>query len=158
MSAGAATPAFDTETRKHRSRLRAGVGLRPESVGTYRRTVKTVHSLEAVLAKLGTINLKGASGTSWTFDVYLRDTPFKAVGAVYVQSVRAPKAGGGGSHEFIYVGQTGDLSNRPLSHHKKGCFDRHGANALLIYTESNERTRLAIERDLINSINPPCND
>jgi hypothetical protein len=42
MSAGAATPAFDMETRKHMSRLRAGVGLRPEIVGTYGRAVKTV--------------------------------------------------------------------------------------------------------------------
>jgi hypothetical protein len=56
------------------------------------------------------------------------------------------------------VGQTGDLSNRPLNHHKKACFDRHGANALLILLESSERSRLAIERDLITALNPPCND
>jgi hypothetical protein len=110
------------------------------------------------LARLGTINLKGASGASWTFEVYRRDTAFRALGAVYVQSVRRQKADGGGSHQFIYVGQTGDLSNRPLNHHKKGCFDRAGANALLIYVEANERTRLAIERDLTASLDPPCND
>jgi hypothetical protein len=104
------------------------------------------------------MDLKGASGTSWRFDVYPRETTFRAVGAVYVQSVRTPKMGGGGDHQFIYAGQTGDLSNRPLNHHKKACFDRHGANALLIYVEGNERTRLAIERDLIRSLNPPCND
>jgi hypothetical protein len=158
MSAGAATPAFDRETRKHMNRLRACVGQRTENVGTYSLTVKAVRSLEADVAKLGTIDLKGASGASWTFDVYPRETTFRALGAVYVQSVRTPKAGGGGSHQFIYVGQTGDLSNRPLNHHKKGCFDRHGANALLIYVEGSERTRLAIERDLINSLKPPCND
>jgi hypothetical protein len=151
-----AAPA-DMETREHMDRLRAAVGLRPESVGTYTPTVKAVRSLEAVVAKLGTIDLKGASGTSWTFNVYPRETTFRAVGAVYVQSVRTAKAGGGGSHQFIYVGQTGDLSNRPLDHHKKGCFDRHGANALLIYAEDNERTRLAIERDLIEA-HKPCND
>ena len=75
-----------------------------------------------------------------------------------MQSVRTPKAGGGGSHQFIYVGQTGDLSNRPLNHHKKGCFDRHGANSLLIHVEANERSRLTIERDLIELLDPPCND
>jgi hypothetical protein len=158
MSAGAATPAFDMETRERMSRLRESVGLRPESLGAYRRAVKTVLSLEADVAKLGTIELKGASGNSRTFAVYPRDTEFKAVGAIYVQSVRTVKANGGGSHQFIYVGQTGDLSNRPLNHHKKTCFDRHGANALLILVESSERTRLAIERDLIDSLNPPCND
>ena len=158
MSAGAATPAFDMETREHVNRLRVGVGLRPDSVGTYCLTVKAAHSLEAVVVKLGTIDLKGASGRSWTFDVYPRDTTFNAVGAVYIQSERTRKPNGGGSHRFIYVGQTGDLSNRPLNHHKKGCFDRHGANSLLVYTEGSERTRLVIERDLIASLNPPCND
>jgi hypothetical protein len=110
------------------------------------------------VAKLGTINLKGASGKSWTFNVWPRDTEFNAVGAVYVQSVRTRKADGTGTHKFIYVGQTGDLSDRPLNHHKKGCFDRHGANCLLIYTEGNEKTRLTIERDLIDSLDPLCND
>ena len=110
------------------------------------------------MAKLGKIELKGASGNSWSFDVYPRDTEFKAVGATYVQSVRTAKPNGSGSHDFIYVGQTGDLSNRPLNHHKKTCFDRHGANALLILVENSERTRLSIERDLINSLKPPCND
>src|SRR6516225_5000509 len=119
MSAGAATPAFDMETREHMNRLRVGVGLRADSVGTYTAAVKAVRSLEAVVATLGTIDLKGASGKSWPFDVYLRETAFKAVGAVYVQSVRTAKTGGGGSHQFIYVGQTGNLSNRPLNHHKE---------------------------------------
>jgi hypothetical protein len=35
MSAGAATPALNMETREHLNRLRAGVGLSPDSVGTY---------------------------------------------------------------------------------------------------------------------------
>ena len=61
-----AAPA-DMETREHMDGLRAGVGLRPESVGTYTPTVKAVRSLEADVAKLGTIDLKGASGASWTF-------------------------------------------------------------------------------------------
>ena len=82
------------------------------------------------MAKFGTIKLKGASGRSWTFDVGPRDTEFNAVGVVYVQSVRTRKADGTGTHKFIYVGQTGDLSRRPLNHHTKGCFDRHGANCL----------------------------
>src|SRR6266436_986834 len=82
-------------------------------------------SLEAVVAKFGTIKLKGASGKSWTFDVWPRDTEFNALGVVYVQSVRTRKADGTRTHRFIYVGQTGDLSHRPLNHHMKGCVDRH---------------------------------
>jgi hypothetical protein len=109
------------------------------------------------MPKFGTIELKGASGRKWSFTAYPRETEFRAVGAVYVQSVRTKKADGGGSHEFIYAGQTGDLSDRPLNHHKKACFDRHGANCLLIYQEDNEKTRLAIEADLIENYKFPCN-
>jgi hypothetical protein len=46
------------------------------------------------VAKLGMITLKGASGTPWTFEVYPRDTAFRAVGAVYVQSARTRNANG----------------------------------------------------------------
>jgi hypothetical protein len=39
-----AAPA-DMETREYMDRLRAGVGLRPKSVGAYTPTVKAVRSL-----------------------------------------------------------------------------------------------------------------
>jgi hypothetical protein len=110
------------------------------------------------MPKFGTLELEGASGKKWTFNVWPRDNEFNAVGAVYVHTVRAEKAGGGGgTHKIIYVGQTGDLSTRPLNHHKKACFDKHAANFLLIYQEENEKARLTIEADLIKSLDPPCN-
>src|SRR5690348_13591833 len=59
------------------------------------------------------------------------------------------------THKFIYVGQAGDLSSRPLNHQKRGYFDRHGAKSLLIYVEDIDKTRLSIERDLIDLLKPP---
>jgi hypothetical protein len=109
------------------------------------------------MSKVGEMTLKGESGNDYEFTVYTRDTDFKALGAVYVQSKRTIKSGGGGSHDLIYVGQTGDLSGRPLNHHKKDCFDKHGSNCVSILLEENEKRRLAIETDLINGNKWPCN-
>jgi hypothetical protein len=109
------------------------------------------------VAKFGIVSLKGASGRSYSFDAYPRDAEFNALGAVYVPTVRTPKAGGGASHDVVYVGQTGDLSSRPLNHHKTACFDRHSANCLLIHLEAKETVRLDVEGDLIAAYKPPCN-
>jgi hypothetical protein len=64
---------------------------------------------------------------------------------------------GTGTHTWLYVGETGDLSDRPLSHERKPRFDKNGANCLLIYSEKNRDMRLKIEADLRNAYNPPCN-
>jgi len=70
---------------------------------------------------------------------------------------RIGNAVGTGTHTWLYVGETGDLSDRPLSHERKPCFDKNGANCLLIYSEKNRDMRLKIEADLRNAYNPPCN-
>lgn len=109
------------------------------------------------MAKYGTVTFTGASGTDYTFTAYSRDTDFNAVGAVYFMTKRSAKPASGYSHTRIYVGQTGDLSVRPLNHHRKDCFDRKGANCVCVLPESNKQTRLAIESDLMEAYDPPCN-
>ncbi len=110
------------------------------------------------MAKVGNgMAVKGKSGQSYSFAVYTRDTEFKALGALYLMSKRTPKPDGGGSHQFLYIGQTGDLSNRPLNHHKKSCFDKCGADHVSVYLEPNEKKRLEIETDLIQGNDLPCN-
>jgi len=109
--------------------------------------------------KLGEIALTGESGQTYTFTVYTRETDFYALGAVYLMSKRTSKLGGeGATHAFIYIGQTGDLSDRPLNHHKTECFDKHGANCVSVYLESDEKKRFAVETDLVRKNKPPCND
>jgi hypothetical protein len=105
------------------------------------------------LASQGTIILTGESQKQYQFNIYDRSTTFKEAGALYVMS----KINSNGNYELIYIGQTGDLSVRPLNHHKTACFDKHKADKLLIKAENNEKTRLAIETDLIRNYSPPCN-
>lgn len=114
---------------------------------------------EHSMSKVGEWVLTGKSGREYPFVVYTRDTDFKALSAIYVMSKRTVKPGsGGGTHYIIYIGQTGDLSDRPLNHHKKACFDREGADHVSIYlVEGGEKKRLEIEADLIEAYDPPCN-
>lgn len=109
------------------------------------------------MARLATIAVTGDSGAEYTFSVYNRRATFKELGAVYLMSKRALNAKGSGNHTWIYVGETGDLSDRPLNHHCKDCFDKHGANAVSILRESSRSRRLEIETDIRRALNPPCN-
>ncbi|MCK5232542.1 MAG: GIY-YIG nuclease family protein [Desulfobulbaceae bacterium] len=63
-----------------------------------------------------------------------------------------------GRYTILYVGQTGDLSERFDDHHKGACFNRNGSTHIGIKPESVEKTRLAIETDLARNYNPVCND
>lgn len=100
-----------------------------------------------------TITATGKSGKKYEFRVYPWGTSFKALGGVYLVLKRKPD----GSYDVIYVGQTGDLSERFEDHHKQGCFNRNGKTHIAVRVEAVERTRLAIEADLIVNYNPPCN-
>jgi hypothetical protein len=110
------------------------------------------------MAKLGTLTLKGVSGTEYAFDVYPADANWAdGIACVYYVSKRTTKADGGGTHAAIYIGETEDLKNRHVDHHKQECFERNGYNCISIHHESNASARLRIETDLVKAINPPCN-
>jgi hypothetical protein len=109
------------------------------------------------MAKLGTVTFTGQSGQEYVFTVYSRDTEFKALGAVYFMTTRQPDGKGGVSHTRIYVGETGDLSDRPLNHERKPCFDRNGANCVCLLLEEDYEKRCAVELDIRRNCNPPCN-
>ena len=109
------------------------------------------------MAKFRTVTYTGESGSKYTFTAYSRDSDFNAVGAVYFITRRTGNDEGGYSHTKIYVGETSDLSSRPLSHHRKECFDKHQANCVCLLVEDDHETRLEIELDLRRKYNPPCN-
>lgn len=109
------------------------------------------------MAKLADMVIAGASGEKYTFGVYLSDTQWKDIGAVYVVTKRTEKPGGGGSHTYIYVGQTENLNERHSNHHKADCFKKHGANCICVHVEEDEERRLAIEADLLDASEWPCN-
>lgn len=111
------------------------------------------------MPKLASWPLAGASGKTYDFEVYDWSTVFKAIGAVYVVSKREVDPNGKGSHEIIYIGQSGDLSERFENHHKIECFRRRGANCVSVHAENSQNARLQIEGDLLaGHPNTPCND
>lgn len=104
-------------------------------------------------SKIGTLELLGASGQKYTFSIYPIGINFKAVGGIYYISRRADK----GNHSSIYIGETGDLSERFDNHHKSDCFEKYKANCISVYANDSRKERLAIEQDLIANYQPPCN-
>lgn len=111
------------------------------------------------MAKIGTLTLKGASGATYSFDVYPADANWaENIACVYYVSKRTEKPGGGGSHTAIYVGETEDLKDRHADHHKQKCFEKHGYNCISIHHEKSAKARLQIEEDLREAYDPPCND
>lgn len=105
------------------------------------------------MSSLGTITFKGGSGRTYDFSIYRWGQEFNSVGAVY-----AITRASGQSHSVLYIGQTGDLSERFDNHHKAGCFARNGVTHICVRPESSEVTRLAIERDLLAGYTTTCND
>jgi hypothetical protein len=104
-----------------------------------------------------TLELTGASGKKYTFHIFAYGTEFKPAGGIYAFTLATQKPAGGFTHSILYIGQTGDLSQRFDDHHKEDCFTRRGANRHCAMVVENEETRLAIEADLIAAYNPPCN-
>jgi len=112
----------------------------------------------ATMANYGSMTVKGESGNNYTFNVYGYDTIFKPLCAVYLITKRTLKPDGGGSHNFIYIGETEDLSDRFNGHHKKQCFINNNANCKCVHLEDNKNTRLQIESDILGNYSFPCND
>ena len=111
-----------------------------------------------MMAKYGTVRYTGQSGQEYEFTAYSNDTEFKeGYGAVYFVTNRHSNNKDGYSHTRIYIGQTGDLSERFDDHHKADCFASHNANCICILGEASKPNRLSIEKDLIDNYNPPCN-
>lgn len=104
------------------------------------------------MSKETTVTLKGASGKTYNFDVYLWGVQFKPLGAIYTVLKKVPP-----NFHIYYVGQTGDLSTRFDNHHKQTCFDRNGKTHIAVHLEPTESVRLAKEADLVASYNPGCN-
>ena len=110
------------------------------------------------MPRITTLVLKGASGKTYEFEVYSADSNWNdGIACVYYVSHRTVGKDGTGSHAHIYVGETDDLKERHSGHHRQKCFEREGYNCISVLRESNAEARLRIERDLIDSLDPPCN-
>ena len=108
------------------------------------------------MAKIASTGFKSHSGKKYSFNIYSLDTSFNNVGAVYIFSKRTIKDDTG-THSFIYIGETNDLSDRIPNHEKWPCVKKYGANCICTHTESHQETRRKIEDDLLDAHDPPCN-
>ena len=97
--------------------------------------------------------LEGRSSAKYEFHVYPWGTDFKPLGAVYTVLKLRPDR----RYDVIYVGETGDLSERFDNHHKAWCFDRDRRSHIGVRQDPSERSRLTIEADLVANHQPPCN-
>lgn len=99
------------------------------------------------------VTVSGKSGVTHEFEVYRWGTTFNSVGGLYLVLKKQPT----GKYGLLYVGQTGDLSERFDNHHKQTSFDRHGKTHIAVKGEGAEKKRLSIESDLIQNYQPVCN-
>ena len=105
------------------------------------------------MASEGKVTVTGVSGTKYEFEVYPWGTQFKPLGGLYLVLRKEPT----GRYTLLYIGQTGDLSERFDNHHKVDCFNRNGKTHIVVRLESFEQRRLAIESDLIQGNRTTCN-
>ncbi len=100
-----------------------------------------------------TTTLTGSSGTQYRFTIFPKSTTFQARPGVYVMG----RAAGGQRYEFCFVGQTDDLSKRPLSPDKQPCFLRFGVDHIFLIEEFDANRRAQVVQDLVQAYVPGCN-
>lgn len=99
------------------------------------------------------VTVKGQSGAQYEFEVYPWGTSFNQVGGLYLVLKKQPV----GNYGILYIGQTGNFSDRFDNHHQSQCFTRNGKTHIAVRVESLEQRRLAMETDLIRNYNTSCN-
>lgn len=104
-----------------------------------------------------TFSIMGKSGKTYSFLIYTLDTEFKNVGGIYVFTNRH-LSNEKYTHEVIYIGKSGNISERLPNHHKAECIKRHNANCICIMQVDTESERTLIEEDLLKGNDTKCND
>lgn len=100
------------------------------------------------------ITWMGKSGKGYTYWLYKIDTNFDAVPANYIFCKETAE----NKVQAIYIGETGDLSERFDNHHRMPCIKREGATGICTHKSSGDGdVRRSEESDLIANYNPTCN-
>ena len=97
---------------------------------------------------------KDKSGTSHRFWIYPRGTRFnEPCPGIYIYAREASP------HKWmpIYIGQTENVNVRLSSHEQQECVDQNGATHIHVSIITDDKSRLAIEKDLIQQWKPVCN-
>ena len=107
--------------------------------------------------KIDSLTVTGRSGQRYDLRVYVWETVFKAVPAVYVVASRTIEPGSAPSYAPLFVGVADDLSKVFDRHPRHDCFQLHYANTIGILRERDAAARARIAADLIDGLQPPCN-
>ena len=107
------------------------------------------------MAQTRSVIWTGKSGEEYRYWVHPIATRFEATPANYIYAKVVAR-----KWRVVYIGETGDLSERMLdTHDKKDCITRSGATRIHEHISSDdEEERRAEEADLIGRYIPPCND
>ena len=101
-----------------------------------------------------TIIWEGASGTKYKYWIYPLPPNFNASPGNYIFAEKTKTD----TYRAIYIGETGDLSERFDDHHAMPCIKREGATHIHVHSSSGgDETRRDEESDLIAKWSPPCN-
>lgn len=107
------------------------------------------------MGKIGEIEWDGITGKKYRYHIYPIAESHNAVPANYLFA----KKNADGQYSPIYVGETGDISERFDSHHKMPCIKQRGATHLCTHKSSEDATvRRLEEQDIKKKLHPPCND
>ncbi len=98
----------------------------------------------------------GRSGQQYEYRTYLLNHEFSDEPGNYIFVKRMTELA---VEKPLYVGETSTLEGRFENHHKAECARKLGITHIDAHgSSSNEATRKAEEQDLIEALNPPCND
>lgn len=96
----------------------------------------------------------GKSGQKYRYRIYPVRTDFKTVPGNYIFAKRKAN----GYWVPVYIGETGDLSERFDNHHAALCINLNGATHIHAHKSStNRQVRLNEETDLRQNYSPHCN-
>lgn len=108
-----------------------------------------------VTSQVLTITWKGASGEDYKYWIYPIGKDFDQVPGNYIFA----KEGNPNQWYPIYIGETGDLSERFDNHHRITCIKRNGATHIHAHKSSGVAAdRRLEESDLIAKWRTSCND
>ncbi len=101
-----------------------------------------------------TIIWEGRSGAEYKYWIQSLPPNFKAAPGNYIFAKETKI----GTFMAIYIGETGDLSDRFDNHHAMHCIKREGATHIHVHTNSaGDQARRDEESDLIAKWSPTCN-
>ena len=104
--------------------------------------------------KSALIYWKDKAGTSHRFWIYPRGTKFnEPCPGIYIYARETSP------HKWvpIYIGQTENVNLRLANHEQRECVDQNSATHIHVSIITDEKSRLATEKDLIEQWKPVCN-